>query len=186
MDKNLCLLVGLLPENAILEAARDHIRELGLAGDLEAAKDLCAVLLKSDERGLSAAKATRFLVGRLVFRGNNEEALELYFNFPEGDRAVFQEKLMTCDLLVRTLSESRTLEAWELWRPLGENLQSAGLKWHWAQTGLALLETCYKKDLFRLGKEIVTSLMEFSSCEETLICLEKAKSIREKLERRSY
>lgn len=185
MDEKTLALVGRLPKGALLDAARAHIQDLALAGRLTEARELYEALLEVDGKNLATAKAGRFIAGRFCFRGDFDAALDIYRNFPDAEDApdISFEKLAACDLIVQNMADARTLEAWEIWRPLGENLRGAAAKLIWARTGEALMNACYKNNLIRLGKEIYSSLLEFASCEATKSYLEKVGRIGRKFDR---
>ncbi|MBD5608488.1 MAG: hypothetical protein HDQ93_06530 [Desulfovibrio sp.] len=184
MDDKTLALISRLPKKSLLEAARAHLQNLALEGRLAEAREMYDELLSVDDKNLATARAGRLLVGRFCLRGDFDAALEIYGNFPDAreNHDILLEQLMTCDLIVRHMAGTRTLEAWEIWRPLAESLSSDAAKQNWTRTGEALMDACYKNDLVRLGKEIYASLLEFASCDAARGYLERAALTRRKLE----
>lgn len=184
MDENaINTIISLLPKKVIYDAACRHVIKLSQAGGQEEAKNLYDKLYSLDASSASLAEAARYLVGRHIARHEIDKALYIYERFP-GDAEncdTLSEKLKTCHFLIFALIPDHLTKAYGLWREYAQYNLTPGLKWQWADTGLALLECCYKNDLSEMAAEIYRDIKRYGNCETSKAFMDKAEQLMKKI-----
>lgn len=185
MDENaISSIISLLPEKVIYDAACRYVIKLSRANELEEAENLYKKLYGLDAGFAGLAEAARCLVGRHIARHEIDKALCVYNQFPANaeNSEALAEKLKTCHFLIFALIPEHLEKAAGLWREYSQYDLNSGLKWQWADTGLALLDCCYKNNLPEMSVKIYRDIKRYGYCEITKSLILKADRIMAKID----
>ena len=178
-------IISLLPEKVIYDAACRYAIKLVHAGELEKAENLYNRLRHIDASFESLAEAATSLIGRRLARNELKHALAIYEHFPDCENScgVLGEKLKACHSLVFALSPDHFKKAHELWQECRIYILNPCLKWQWVETGLALLNCCYRNSMKNEAGEIYQLIKKYGSCKTTRAFMDKAERIMAKINR---
>lgn len=184
MDRDkVAMLAELLPEHLIIDAAGRYIQELANAGEIEEARNLYTAISAIDSFSACLPQAALTLIRISIQKKMLEDAIRLYEHFPQGQSgdAYMTEKLKASHLLIHALMGIRFEQAFAIWADLRDCLQNQAHKWHWAQSGLALLKYCHKNSSLDMAQEIHRLLQEYAQCEITESIISRAEHILKKI-----
>lgn len=169
----------MLPESVLYEAAIRHVIKLGQQERVEEAERLYFKLFNLDSSFFALCEAARSLISLHLSRNNFNKAIMLYENFPacDSDGAKLEEKIKTAHLLVHAALPQRMQKAYELWADFGRYDLNSALKWHWAETGIALLKCCYQLGHADMALKIHGQMHEHGACERSRRLIAKADRI---------
>lgn len=184
-NNSLNSIFSLLPEKVIVDAACRYVVYLTHDNQMEAAENLYRELCALESRFDSLAEAAVSLLVRHLARKEINQALTLYENFPicEERYACLAEKLKACHALVFALLPECFTKAHEIWVDCRIHALNPALKWQWVETGVALLEACYKSGSMEKATEIFQYMNEYGESMETRSLLNRARQIMRKINR---
>lgn len=162
-------LSGCSLETACAEILKRKILGFGQVGNLEDAASHFDLLCKIAGETESKSEMARYLICQYAFQHEFSTAFKIYGIFFSlgSDPRVLQDKVQTCHVLAHMLLPDHLNKAYEIWRGFSTTDLSDSLKWHWMQTGLALLKQCYKNSNSRLARKIYVKMQKFGASDQT-------------------
>lgn len=172
-------IIPYLPDTVIFEAACKYAAMLAGEGEIEKAEMVYDKLRALNSGSFLLAQLARNLIRHHISGREIEKAMRVYGNFPENeaDCGIRGEKLQACHLLAHALLPGNFQKSLALWREFTRAPLNPALKWHWAQTAVALLDYCRKQDLEDNAAEIFGLLQKYGNCAKSQPFIEKAAHI---------